>query len=382
MTKEPQIIGWAHSKFGKSDAPITELVRDVSVRALEDAGMETSQIDAVHVGVFNNGLSPQGFEGTLPGLVIPELAFKPFFRHESACATGSAAVYAAYDSVASGRFDSVLVVGAEKMTHADGATLNNVLLSASYRPEEEGYGSFAGVFGHIASIYAEQYGDPLETLAQIAAKNHHNGAANPLAHMQKDLGFGFCNTVSEKNPEVASPLRRTDCSLVSDGAAALVISRTSNGRVRFRGMGHASDSLPLSKRNPLEFRGAKHAMNQALEAAGMNLTDADLLETHDCFTIAELLQYEAFGLAQPGQGHTAIESGLVSVNGDFPVNASGGLKAKGHPIGATGVSMHVTACMQVTNSFPGYQVKDATTAAVFNMGGAAVSNFASIVERV
>ena len=382
MSKEPQIIGWAHSKFGKSDLSITELIREVSSAALQDAQIEAGQIDAVHVGVFNNGLTPQGFEGTIPGMAIPDLALKPFFRHESACATGSAAIYAAYDSVASGRFETVLVVGAEKMTHADSATLNDVLLSASYRQEEEHHGSFAGVFAHIAQLYSEKYGDCRETLASIAAKNHHNGAENPLAHMQKDLGFDFCNTVSDKNPEVAPPLRRTDCSLVSDGASAMVISRTAPGRVRFRGMGHASDFLPLSARNPLDFRGAQQAMNQALQKAGMTLIEADLLETHDCFTVAELLQYEAFGLTNRGEGRTAIESGLVSVAGDLPVNPSGGLKAKGHPLGATGVSMHVTACMQVTGTFPGRQIPDATTAAVFNMGGAAVSNFASILERV
>ncbi|MGO2649143.1 MAG: thiolase C-terminal domain-containing protein, partial [Brevibacterium aurantiacum] len=147
------------------------------------------------------------------------------------------------------------------------------------------------------------------------------------------------------------------------------------------GMGNANDVLPLSQRDPLEMAGARRAMAQALDAAGIGIYDLDLLETHDCFTIAELLEYEAFGLAEPGQGHRLLTEGTTAVGGRLPVNASGGLKAKGHPIGATGVSMHALAAAQLTGRSPGIQIQYPELAGVFNMGGAAVSNFASILER-
>lgn len=383
---KPAIIGWSHGKFGRSESPLPEMMADVARGAIADAGLEPSDIDVIHVGVYNNGLYRQGFEAALPGVIFPELALIPAHRHENACATGSTAVFAAHDSIAAGRHKTALVIGAERMTQVSGHEVNEVLLSASYREEEEHYKSFAGVFGEIARQYFDRYGDHSETLARIAAKNHANGSHNPLAHMQKDLGFEFCNTVSEKNPYVAEPLRRTDCSMVSDGAVALVmaaedVAASAPQAVTWRGMGNANDVLPLSRRDPLEFAGSRAAMNQALTAAGIGIFDLDLLETHDCFTIAELLEYEAFGLAEPGQGHRLLAEGATEVGGRLPVNASGGLKAKGHPIGATGVSMHALAAAQLTGRSPGIQIQDAELAGVFNMGGAAVSNFASILER-
>lgn len=389
MTKTtgPTITGWAHSRFGKLERDLQGLMADVARDAIADAGLEYSDIDSIHVGVFNNGLSSQGFEAALLGVEIPELAHVPAHRHESACATGSATIFAAHDAVAAGRSRVALVIGAERMTAVSGHDVGEVLLSASYREEEERHKSFAGVFGVLAQQYFDRYGDVSESLARIAAKNHANGAHNPLAHMQKDLGFEFCKTVSEKNPLVADPLRRTDCSLVSDGAAALVITASdvasgADKGVRWRGMGNANDALPISRRDPLELAGARSAMQQALGTAGIALTDLDLLETHDCFTIAELLEYEAFGLAERGHGADVIDSGRVDLDGDLPVNPSGGLKSKGHPIGATGVSMHVMAAMQLMGKAPGVQVPDVELAGVFNMGGVAVTNFASVLERI
>lgn len=382
----PAIIGWSHGKFGRSDTPLPQMMADVARSAIADAGLEAADIDVIHVGVYNNGLSRQGFEAALPGTVFPELALTPAHRHENACATGSTAVFAAHDSIAAGRHRTALVIGAERMTHASGHDVNEVLLSASYREEEEHFTSFAGVFGEIARHYFDRYGDHSETLARIAAKNHANGSHNPLAHMQKDLGFDFCSTVSEKNPYVAEPLRRTDCSLVSDGAVALVmaaedVAASAPQAVTWRGMGNANDVMPLSQRDPLDMAGARAAMDQALQSAGIAIDDLDLLETHDCFTIAELLEYEAFGLAAPGRGHTLLDDGATAVDGRLPVNPSGGLKAKGHPIGATGVSMHALAAAQLTGRSSGLQIDDPELAGVFNMGGAAVSNFASVLER-
>ncbi|RNM12048.1 acetyl-CoA acetyltransferase [Nocardioides pocheonensis] len=381
------IIGWKHSVFGKLDLPdASSLIGSVVPGALDHAGVVPEDVDGIFVGVYNNGFSTQGFEAGLVSMAVPALAEVPATRLENACATGSAALYAALDFIESGRGKIALVVGAEKMTGVTSARAGEILLSGCYGPEESSVESgFAGVFAGIASAYADRYGDPSDTLARIAAKNHHNGVTNPYAQIRKDLGFEFCSTVSERNPMVAPPLRRTDCSLISDGAVALVVAapdvaRSAARRVGFRARAHANDFMALSKRDPLEFAGVRRAWSAAIEQAGINTMDLDLLETHDCFTIAELLQYEAFGLAERGHGRRALEEGLVAADGKLPVNRSGGLKAKGHPIGATGVSMHAIAAMQVTGDAGDMQLPAVELAGVFNMGGSAVANYASILE--
>lgn len=388
MNPTPQMIGWSHTHFGKSDDPdIETLLARVSGSALQHAEVPEREVGAIFVGVFNAGLSPQGFEAGLVGAGVPALAHVPATRVENACATGSAALFAALDFVESGRGDTALVLGAEKMTAADPQLVNSALLAASYRKEEEISGSFAGIFGQLASQYFERYGDHRDTLARIAAKNHANGVSNPFAHLRRDLGFDFCNTTSENNPAVAGPLRRTDCSMVSDGAAAIVIRAANRVNdapraVGWRGRSHANDHLPLSRRtDPLEFSGARKAFQSAMAEAGAERRDLSLLETHDCFTIAELLEYEAFGLVEPGKGSTALESGIVGTDGELPVNVSGGLKAKGHPIGATGLSQHIMAAMQLTGTAGEMQLASAELAGVFNMGGAAVTNYFSVLER-
>jgi acetyl-CoA C-acetyltransferase len=241
------------------------------------------------------------------------------------------------------------------------------------------------VFAQIAQAYFQRHGDSMDALARIAAKNHRNGVANPYAQMRKDLGYDFCRTESEKNPYVAGPLKRTDCSLVSDGAAAIVLSDVDTAlamdkAVIFRAAQQVNDFLPMSKRDILKFDGCAVAWKQALAQAGVGLDDLSLVETHDCFTIAELIEYEAMGLTPEGQGSRAILEGWVEKDGKLPVNPSGGLKSKGHPIGATGVSMHIMASMQVRGEAGDMQVKDAKMAGIFNMGGAAVANFVSILE--
>ena len=309
-------------------------------------------------------------------------------RVENACATGSAAIYTALDFIESGRGRIALVVGAEKMTAKPTAEVGDILLNASYRKEEADIeGGFAGQFGRIAQNYFQRYGDRSEELAMIAAKNHANGVANPYAQMRKDLGFDFCNTVSEKNPRVAGPLRRTDCSLVSDGAAALVladeeIARDLSRAIAFRARTHRNDILAMSRRDPTAFEGGRRAWAGSLADAEMTLDDLDFVETHDCFTIAEMIEYEIMGLAKPGEGYKVVREGITRKDGRLPVNPSGGLKAKGHPIGATGVSMHVLSAMQLLGEAGDMQVKDAAVAGIFNMGGVAVANYCSILERL
>ncbi len=386
---EAQIVGWGHTAFGKSDLPDTESLMAAAVaEALDHAGITPEDVDGLFVGVFNNGFSRQDFQAGLVAMGDDRFAHTPATRYENACATGSAALHGALDFIAAGRGRIALVVGAEKMTATPTPEVGDILLGASYRKEEaEIDGGFAGLFGQIAGSYFQRYGDRSEELAMIAAKNHSNGMENPLAHMRKDFGAAFCNTVSEKNPLVAGPLRRTDCSLVSDGAAALVLADPGTAAemrraIAFRARTQANEIMALSRRDVLEFAGARRAWAQALDHAGLTLDDLSLVETHDCFTIAELLEYEAMGLADPGQGGRVIREGITAKDGRLPVNASGGLKSKGHPIGATGVSMHVMAAMQLTGEAGGMQIPGARLAGVFNMGGAAVANYVSILERV
>lgn len=384
-----QIVGWSHSPFGKAPQPDPEsLMAAVAAPALAHAGLGADQVDGIFVGVFNNGFTRQDFQAALVALGEPALRHVPAVRLENACATGSAAIHAAMDFIESRRGRVALVVGAEKMTATPTAQVGDILLAASYVAEEGDVpAGFAGVFGRIADGYFQRHGDQSAALAKIAAKNHANGVNNPFAQMRKDFGFDFCNTVSDKNPRVAGPLRRTDCSLVSDGAAALVLADedTAAGLARaigFRARVQANDFLPVSRRDVLAMEGARRAWAGALATAGATLDDLDFVETHDCFTIAELLEYEAMGLTDPGQGARAIHEGWTTMQGRLPVNPSGGLKSKGHPIGATGVSMHALAAMQLMGEAGAMQVPGAELAGVFNMGGAAVANYCSILERV
>ncbi len=386
---QPYIVGWGHTPFGKLDAiDLEQLIRDAALPAIASAGLEPKDIDAVFMAHFNAGFAAQDFSAALAGVAIPELRHTPAVRLENACATGSAAIWAAMDALGSGRIRNALVIGMEKMNTLSNQQIGDTLLKASYVKEEAHTpGGFAGVFGLIAQDYFARFGDQSDALAAIAAKNHANGVHNPYAHMKRDLGFDFCRNPSDKNPYVAGPLKRSDCSLVSDGAAALVLSMeplpgAQFAPVRWRSRTQVNEFLPLSRRDPTRFEGAALAWGKGLEAAGARLADLNFVETHDCFTIAEMLEYEAMGLAPHGQGARVILDGLTRKDGKLPVNPSGGLKSRGHPIGATGVSQHVMAAMQLTGEAGDMQIANARVGAVFNMGGAAVANYLSILEAV
>jgi acetyl-CoA C-acetyltransferase len=383
------IVGWAHTPFGKLD---TETVESLIVRvvneALDHAGIGPADVDEVVLGHYNAGFSPQDFTASLVFQASDRFRFKPATRVENACATGSAAVHQAIKTIEAKRARTVLVVGVEQMTRTPGPEIGKFLLKASYLPEDgDTPGGFAGVFGKIAGLYFQRHGDQSDALAMIAAKNHRNGVGNPYAQMRKDLGFEFCRTESEKNPFVAGPLKRTDCSLVSDGAAAVVITDTETAlrmrrAVAFRATAHAQDFLPMSKRDIIRFEGCAEAWRQALEQARIGREDLSFVETHDCFTIAELLEYEAMGLTPEGRGAVAIKEGWTEKGGKLPVNPSGGLKSKGHPIGATGVSMHALSAMQLCEEAGDIQVENPVLGGIFNMGGAAVANYVSVLERI
>jgi len=383
------IVGWAHSPFGKlAGETLESLIVKVAGEALADAGIAAKDVDEIVLGHFNAGFSAQDFTASLVLQASNDLRFKRALRVENACATGSAAVHQGIKTIEARAARIVLVVGAEQMTTTPASEIGRNLLKASYvREEADIDGGFAGIFGKIAGLYFQKWGDQSDALAMIAAKNHKNGVGNPYAQMRKDLGYDFCRTESEKNPFVAGPLKRTDCSLVSDGAAAIVLAGVETAlklkkAVAFRAAEHVQDFLPMSKRDILKFEGCSQAWQRALARSGLQLSDLSFVETHDCFTIAELIEYEAMGLTAEGQGARAIKEGWTQKDGKLPVNPSGGLKAKGHPIGATGVSMHALAAMQLTGAAGDLQVKNAKLGGIFNMGGTSVANYVSVLERI
>lgn len=383
------IVGWAHLPFGKhGDETVESMVTRVAADAIAHAGIGPDDVDEIVLGHFNAGFSEQDFTASLVLQADDRLRFKPATRVENACATGSAAVRQGIRAIDAKASRIVLVAGVEQMTTTPGPEIGRNLLKASYLPEDgDTPAGFAGVFGKIAQAYFQRHGDQSDALAKIAAKNHKNGVNNPYAQMRKDLGYEFCRTESEKNPYVAGPLKRSDCSLVSDGAAALILADLETAlsmerAIAFRANEHVQDFLPMSKRDILLFEGCEQAWKNALGKSRLSLDDLSFVETHDCFTIAELIEYEAMGLAKRGEGAKVVLEGQTEMGGRLPVNPSGGLKAKGHPIGATGVSMHVLTSMQLAGAAGDMQVPDASLGGIFNMGGAAVANYVSILERI
>jgi acetyl-CoA C-acetyltransferase len=386
--KDVLLTGWGHSRFGKlTNETLESLIVQVATEAIGNAGIEPGQIDEIYLGQFNSGMMPLAFPSSLALQVSDQLANVAATRVENACASGSAAFQQGTKSLLAGTAKTVLVIGAEKMTHAGADVVGAALLGADYdMAGQTSTTGFTGLFADVAKHYGKRYGPVSDVLGSIAAKNHRNGVDNPYAQLRKDLGEEFCRTVSDRNPMVADPLRRTDCSPVSDGAAAVVLSTSPTGGatapVRLAGFGHANDFFPAERRDPTAFAATRVSWQRALGMAGVGLVDLDFAEVHDCFTIAELLMYEAMGLTEPGQGARAVQEGWVFKDGKLPINVSGGLKAKGHPVGATGVSQHVIAAMQLTGTAGAMQLADPRRAAVQNMGGVGIANYVSVLEAV
>ena len=298
------MVGWGHTRFGRLEAGFEQMIHAVTREALADAGLSGADVDAVWLGHFNAGMVPDGFASSMILSADEGLRFKPAVRCENACASGSAALYAAMDAVAAGRVKVALIVGAEKMTAVDGAGVTRALGAASYQAEEAGL-SFPQIFAKFALAYQAKYGDPSEAMAHIAVKNHAAAVHNPYAQLRKALELDFCRYASAANPVIAAPLKKTDCSLVSDGAAAVVLVREDMARdfrraVGFRARAQVNDLLPLSAKDLTAFEGPRRAFDAAYAQAGVGVDDIAFAEAHDCFTIAELLAVEAMGLAAPG----------------------------------------------------------------------------------
>ena len=389
------VVGTYHSKFGRLDKDLYELLTEAGKEALGDSGVPAKEIGHIFVGNFSGGgfnnrehLAPYALN------IDTDLRFTPATRFENACASGFAAIEGAKNAIEAGKIDYALVIGVEKMTALDTKGVTDVLAMASYYPTEAAQGmTFPGLFAEFAKGYKEKYGisdeELREILAKIAAKNYKNALDNPCAQMAKDWDVEDVLALpDEKNPVVAPPLRLHDCSLVSDGAVALVLANNEKAKelkdevVELTDLIHTTDYLEQEKRTKSEFVAGKKAIEALYQQAEITVDDLDFVEVHDCFTIAELLSYEAIGLAEDGQGAKLLKDGTVYPGGKLPVNASGGLKAKGHPVGATGVSMAVVATRQLLGEPLGQKVDDAKLGLTFNLGGSAATNYAALFKKI
>ena len=312
------------------------------------------------------------------------------YRTENACASGTSAIHLAEMAIKSGKAKKVLVVGVEKMNSLDTENTTKALAKASYWAKEGANGyTFPGLFAEYANGWMKQYGYSLEQLqeflAEIAAKAYDFGSQNPLAHLQKKrTKEEILNIPEEKNPMIAYPLRLHDCSLISDGAAAVILSsEKEKDAVELLATSSVSDYLNIvdSKRDNYFLDGAAEATKRALHQANLTIDDIQVAEVHDCFTITELLLYSAIGLTKKGNEFEALQNRDVYIGGRCVINPSGGLKAKGHPVGATGVSMHALLYKQLTDNPIGAKIVNATYGLVVNIGGSGASNMVSILKR-
>ncbi|HOZ71573.1 MAG TPA: hypothetical protein PK179_03565 [Spirochaetales bacterium] len=411
------IVGAYNTRFGnlvKKDketgavsdlASLYELMLEAGQGALTDAGVQADEIGGVWVGSCAPGLfaNQEHVAAFAPEIDPAGLRFKPMTRCEDACASGSVALYDALYAVEAGRVGAALVVGVEKMNLLDTGGVTHALATCSYWPEEGARGmTFPSLFAEYAKGYRDRYGLDdaalARMLASVAALCYRNGLENPLAHFGKGgpsdrLGLVSAEAIlalpPEKNPMIAEPLRLHDCSLVTDGAAAVVIvgpghPAVKRGRaVRIAGVGHANERIAISNRkNMYELQAAKRATALAFAEAGIGSGDVDIAEVHDCFTINQLLCTEALGLSVDGRAGYDYLDGRFGPDDEAAVNLSGGLKAKGHPVGATGVSMHALVYKQLVGEAIGLAPsKTPELGVTLNVGGSAATNCVTVLRR-
>jgi acetyl-CoA C-acetyltransferase len=383
--REVAVIGVGMNKWGELwEKSIRHVFVEAALMAIEDAGVD--HVDSMYVGCMTSGL----FVGQehLGSLMADYLNTRPIpaTRVESACASGGAAFRLGFIEVAAGLNDIVLVGGVEKMTDVGGGDATYALSTAADQEYECYHGvTFPGLYAMMANRHMYEHGTTREQLAQVAVKNHHNGSMNPRAQYPfKVTVEGVLNSVM-----VADPLRILDCSPITDGAAAVILCPVEMARkitkkpvVQVIGSGQATDTIALHAREDLTWLEATaKAAEMAYKMAGKGPEDLDLVEVHDCFTIAEICVIEALGLVEKGRGGQATQDGLTALDGKIPVNASGGLKSKGHPVGATGVAQVVEMVEQLRGEAGERQVKDAATGLTQNMGGTGGSTVVHILQR-
>jgi acetyl-CoA C-acetyltransferase len=376
------VIGAGMTKFGESwDKSIKDIFVEAALDAIGDAGVD--HIDSLYVGAMSPGL----FVGQehLGAVMADYLGVTPVpaTRVESACASGGVAFRQAYLEVASGASEIVLAGGVEKMT--DGADVTEVLATAADQEYEVYHGiTFPGLYALIAKAHMERYGTTREQLAAVAVKNHLNGSKNPNAQFRSVI------TAEQvmRSTMVADPLRLLDCSPVSDGAAAVIVASMDVAKalkkdyVRVIASAQASDTIALHGRKDITTLGSVvAAARKAYQMAGKKPADINFAEVHDCFTIAELVVTEDLGFFEKGKGGAAALAGLTSIEGKkIPVNTSGGLKSKGHPVGATGIAQIIELYEQLSGKAGGRQVANARIGLAQNMGGSGASCVIHILE--
>ena len=402
------ILGGSRTDFKrnlkKEGKTIRHIIAEAGKKAIEDAKIDPGEIQAAAVGNFNAGQFTRQLH---LGAFIPEIDAKlhgiPTMHTEAACASGALSVLLGAHWIAGGFHDAVLVVGAEQqktMSSLDGSDVLGA--AADYHVEKPEYGDFMfpKLFGRIAQIYIDKYGASPDDLAAVAYKNYAHAALNPMAQMREaNLTYDCASQVSDKNPSVAPPLRVSDCSQITDGAASLVLvsgkfldrlGRDKSNLPRLLGYGHTTDYLALEKKDAPTFNTSRKAAQQAFSMANLEPRDMSGAEVHDCFSITEIVAYEILGLAEPGKGAELAKSGataLPQVRGEhlsgkidfeIPVNTGGGLIGDGHPVGATGVRQVHEAYQQLTNQAGARQVPNAKRYLTFNMGGSLTTSVAMI----
>lgn len=395
MAEKINIIGAFHSRFGNLESENLYSLFSQSLNgAIADAELTAKDIDAIFVGNYSGGgfnqqenIAPYGIN------VNPQLRFKPMYRVETACTSGSSAIHMAMMAIKSGYIKRAAVVGLEKMNSLSTREVSRVLSMATHWPEEGEKGVNAPcMFADLANGWMKKFDfneDRLrDWLSQIAAKNYQNGEKNPVAHIQKGrTAEEIMALPDEKNPVINHPLKLHDCSLISDGSAALILEAAGYSEkaneVEIKSFYNASDFLDnFGKHKSNHYlEGAAVAVKKVLAESGMTIHDIQFAEVHDCFTITELLIYSALGLTRPGREFEALDDKVVLPGGKLVVNSSGGLKSKGHPIGATGVSMHAHVYKQLIGSPYGIEVPNANAGLVLNIGGSGTSNCASILTK-
>jgi len=371
------------TKFGELwETPLRDLFAEAAADCIENAGIERDRIQSAYIGCMSSGLFNQ--QEHLASILTDYAGLKGIAatRVESACASGGAAFRAAYLEVASGASDLVLAGGVEKMN--DGADATFALAAAADQEYEVYNGvTFPGLYAMIATAHMARHGTTYDMLAHVAVKNHRNGAKNPRAQFPQEITL---DTV-RKAVRVAEPLGLFDCSPVSDGAAAVLLAprkiadELKKPIVKIIGSGHATDSIALhDRKDPARIPVVQRAARKAFKQCNLGPKDIDFCEVHDCFTIAELVVLEELGLFEPGQAGPATENGETAIDGSTPVNTSGGLKSKGHPVGATGVAQIVELTEQLTGQSGERQLEGARRGLAQNMGGSGGSCTVHILE--
>ncbi len=373
------IIGIGETRMGRfPDRSIRDMILEAGTKAINDSGIDKKSIEAVYLGNFDGQqLCGQGHMGPLVSEVL-DLGNIPTVRTEGACASGSLAFRMGLTAVMSGMYDIVLVGGVEKMTHRATDDVTEALVSAmDYELEATQGFTFPANFAMMANRYFYEYRNVKKEMAMCAVNAHRNASLNPDAQMPKEITLEKALAASP----IATPLSLFDCSLVTDGAAFLVLATTEIAKkikkhrvVEVIGSGHAGDNITLfSKKAITSFSAAKLAAKQAYNQANLKPADIDFAEVHDCFTITQIINIEDLGFAEPGYGADLVAEGGIALEGKKPINSSGGLKAKGHPIGATGLSQIFEVVTQLRGDAGQRQLKKADIGLTHNLGGTAAT---------